>query len=166
MSANMAFADALAALNLIKADGVIEEYAIAGAMAIVFWAEPVPTFDLAVLVILPDPGGELISLDPIYRWGEARGYLVQDEHILVEGLPIQFVPSPDALATEAIASAAEIDYEGVHVRVVRPEYLIALYLQPQAKTAKRRERAAMLLELPALNRSRLDEILGRHGLSF
>lgn len=31
---------------------------------------------------------------------------------------------------------------------VRPEYLIALYLQPQAKTPKRREGAAMLLELP------------------
>ena len=50
--------------------------------------------------------------------------------------------------------------------VVPPEYLIALYLQPEAKTARRRERAAMLLELPSLNRPLVDEIPRRHGLSF
>jgi len=85
---------------------------------------------------------------------------------VVEGLPTQFVPSPDPLAREAIDTAADIAYEGVVVRVVKPEYLIALYLQPQAKTTKRRERAAMLMELPGLNRGLLDEILNRHGLFF
>jgi hypothetical protein len=49
---------------------------------------------------------------------------------------------------------------------VRPEYLIALYLEPGARTAKRRERAAALLELPSLDRGLVDEILRRHGLSF
>lgn len=166
MFASMAFADALRALNAIKTDGVIEEYAIAGAMAIVFWTEPVPTFDLDVLVLLPEPADGLISLDGIYRWAEARGYTAQDEHILIEGLPTQFVPFPNAVALEAIASAAEIDYEGVLVRVVRPEYLIALYLHPAAKTQKRRERATMLLALPTLNRALVDEILSRHDLSF
>ena len=162
----MAFADTLRAVNSMKAEGVVEEYAIAGAMAIVFWAEPVPTFDLDVLVVLPVPEGGLVSLDRIYRWAESRGYPAQDEHILVAGLPTQFVPWPDPLAREAIAAAAEIDYQGVVVRVVRPEYLIALYLQPQAKTPRRRERASMLLELPSLNRGLVDEILNRHGLTF
>jgi hypothetical protein len=37
---------------------------------------------------------------------------------------------------------------------------------PEARTAKRRERAAMLLEWPGLNRGRLDDILKRHGLSL
>jgi hypothetical protein len=59
-----------------------------------------------------------------------------------------------------------VDYLGVLVPVVRPEYLIALYLQPGARTAKRRERAAMLMELPTLDRRLVDEILRRHGLSF
>jgi hypothetical protein len=59
-----------------------------------------------------------------------------------------------------------MEYQAVIVRVVRPEYLIALYLQPEARTAKRRERAAMLLELPSLDRGLVDEILGRYGLSF
>lgn len=166
MAKSMAFAETLRALNTIKAEGVIEEYGIAGAMAMVFWAEPVPTFDLDVLVLLPPPEGDLISLDGIYRWAKSRGYAAQDEHIVIEGLPTQFVPAPNSLAREAIGAAVEIEYQGVVVRVVRPEYLIALYLQPQAKTPKRRERAAMLLELPRLNREELGAILERHGLSF
>jgi len=162
----MAFVDALRALNTMRAEGVVEEYAIAGAMALVFWTEPVPTFDMDVLVVLPAARGSLLSLEGIYRWAESRGYATQDEHILIEGLPTQLVPSPNALSREAIAAAVEVDYQGVLVRVVPPEYLIALYLQTQAKTAKRRERAAALLDLPSLNRRLVDDILGRYGLSF
>ena len=166
MLASMAFAEALRALNDIQSEGVIEDYAIAGAMAVVFWTEPVPTFDLDVFVILPGPTRGLLMLDGIYRWAASRGYRTQDEHIVIEGLPTQFIPAPNPLAVEAIAAAADLDYEGVRVRVVRPEYLIALYLQPEARTQKRRERAAMLLALPKLNRALTDEILDRYGLSF
>jgi hypothetical protein len=162
----MAFADALRVLNTMKADGVVGDYAIAGAMAMVFWAEPVPTFDLDVLVLLPGQERILISLDSLYRWAESAGYPVQHEHVLVEGLPVQFIPSPSGLAREALDSAAEVDYQGVSVRVVRPEYLIAMYLEPQARTLKRRERAAALLELPTLNHDLVSEVLRRHGLSL
>ena len=123
MTTGMAFADALRALNAMKAEGVIEEYAIAGAMALVFWTEPVPTFDLDVLVLLPKAPGAMVSLSGIYRWAEARGYPAQEEHILVEGLPTQFVPSPNLLGREAIQAARDVDYQGVVVRVVPPEYL-------------------------------------------
>lgn len=157
------FADALRALNRIKAEGVVDDYAIAGAMALLFWTEPVPTYDLDVLAFLPDLGTPLVSLDPIYRWAGTNGYPVSEEHLIIEGVPTQIVPSPSPLADEAIESAETLDYEGVPVRVVRPEYLIALYLAPGAGTRKGRERAAALLELPDLNRTLLDEILNRHG---
>jgi hypothetical protein len=161
----MAFADALRALNDIKKDEVIEDYAIAGAMAVVFWTEPAPTFDLDVFVRLPGPATGLIRLDGIYRWAASRGYPSQDEHIVIEGLPTQLIPAPNALTLEAITAAAELEYDGVRVRVARPEYLIALYLQPEARTQKRRERAAMLMALPTLNRELADDILDRYGLS-
>jgi len=166
MLSAMAFADTLRVLNTMKAEGVVEEYAIAGAMAIVFWTEPVPTFDLDVLVELHPSAGALVSLDRVYRWAESRGYPAEEEHVVIEGLPTQFLPAPDPLAREAISSAVKVDYEGVVVPVVRPEYLIGLYLHPGARTAKRRERAAMLMELPTLDRQLVDEILRRHGLSF
>ena len=34
----------------MRDEGVIEDYAIAGAMAVLFWVEPIPTYDLDVLV--------------------------------------------------------------------------------------------------------------------
>ena len=46
-------ADALRIVESMKVHGVVEDYAVAGAMAILFWTEPVPTFDLDVLVFLP-----------------------------------------------------------------------------------------------------------------
>jgi hypothetical protein len=166
MTTGMEFAGALRVLNAMKAEGVIVEYAIAGAMAIVFWTEPVPTWDLDVFVFLPSGPSPLVSLDGIYRWTGARGYPVHKEHVIIEGVPTQFLPSPGPLADEAIEAAATLEYEDVTTRVVRPEYLVALYLQPEARTAKRRERAAMLLEWPGLNRERLDAILEEHGLKF
>lgn len=160
------FRAALQVLNTMKGEGVIEDYAIAGAIALAFWTEPAATYDLDVLVLLPAQKGPLLSLDPIYRWTRARGFKAEEEHVLIEGVPTQFVPSPNELSDEAISSASLNDYEGLPVRVVRPEYLVALYLQPGARTAKRRERAAALLELPGLKRAELDEILKRYGLSF
>ncbi|HXB53987.1 MAG TPA: hypothetical protein VN461_04330 [Vicinamibacteria bacterium] len=162
----MAFADTLRALNNMKAEGVIEEYAIVGALAIVFWTEPVATYDLDVLVFLPSGAGPLVSLESIYHWASAHGYQADREHILIEGVPTQFLPSPSKLADEAIETAETLDYQGVPTRVTLPEYLVALYLQPEARTAKRRERVAMLLDWRGLNRNRLDAILERHGLSL
>ena len=161
----MPFPDALRALNSMKDEGVIEDYAVAGAMAMVFWTEPVPTYDLDVLVFLPAAHGPITTLGPIYEWAARRGYPSQDEHVVIEGLPTQFIPSPGTLADEAISTARSLEYEGVPVRVVAPEYLVALYLLPEARTAKRQERAAMLVESPGLNRARLDEILNRHGIA-
>jgi hypothetical protein len=160
------FADALRALNSLKDEGLIEDYAVAGAMALAFWTEPVPTYDLDVLVFLPPTGGPLVTLEPLYAWAARKGYPARDEHIFVAGVPTQFLPSPSKLADEAVRSAEVLEYEGIPVRVVRPEYLIALYSEPAARSAKRRERAAALLEWPDLNRELLDEILGRHGFAL
>jgi hypothetical protein len=163
---SMPFADTLAALNTMKAEGVIDEYAVAGAMAIVFWTVPVATYDLDVLVFLPPSDGPIVSLDSLHHWTAERGYPAHREHVILGGVPTQFLPSPSRLTDEAIDMAKTLDYEGVPTRVVLPEYLIALYLQPEARTAKRRERAAMLLDWPGLNRARLDASLEQHGLAL
>lgn len=142
----MSFERALGALNELKRDEVVSEYAIAGALALLFWIEPVATYDLDVLVFLPEASGPIVSLAPIYRWAERHGYRTDKEHIIVESLPVQFVPAHSALADEAIETAAELSYGNTRTRVVRPEYLILLYLEGSAATLKRRERAAALRE--------------------
>jgi hypothetical protein len=151
------FADALRVLNDMKGSGVVEDYAVAGAMAMIFWAEPIPTFDLDVLVFLPGDEATIVSLAPLYDWAAGRGYTAQAEHVMIEGVPVQFLPAHNSLAEEAIDRAAT-------VRVVRPEYLVALYLEPGARTLKRRERAAALMESSALDRAALGDLLKRFGL--
>ncbi|MGK2857192.1 MAG: hypothetical protein ACSLFQ_08290 [Thermoanaerobaculia bacterium] len=135
-------------------------------MAMVFWSEPVATYDLDVFVILPAGGGPLVSLAPVYEWAKARDYAVRQEHIVIGGVPVQVIPAHNALAEEAVREADSVDYEGASVRVIRPEHLIALYLEPSARTRKRLERVATLLESGNVDRARLDAILSRHGLSL
>ena len=78
------FADALRVINDMKRDGVVEDYAVADAMALVFWVEPIPTFDLDVLVFLPGEESTLVSLAPLYRWTEERGYTARAGHVVIE----------------------------------------------------------------------------------
>ena len=145
----------------MKADGVVRDYAIAGALALLFWSEPIPTYDLDVLVFLPESSGPIVSLAPIYEWAGHRGYRSEKEHIIVGELPVQFVPAHSELADEAVRTAAEMTYGSTHVRVVRPEYLVALYLEGSAATAKRRIRAAALRESGKVDEARLRELARR-----
>jgi len=160
------FENTLRVVNAMKDTGIVADYAIAGAMALMFWIEPVPTFDLDVLVLLPPSAKPLVSLEPIYQWAAARGYAAEHEHLIIDGVPVQFLPSYSDLADEAIRTAVPRDYQGVDVRVVRPEYLVALYLVPSARTLKRRERAAALRDSAAIDSEQLAKVLARYNLSF
>lgn len=157
------FAAALAAIERLKNEGVVKDYAIGGAMALVFWSEPIPTFDLDVFVILAAES-KLVSLTPIYDWARRNGYREEAEHIIIAGMPVQVIPVHNRLAEEAVASAARLDFEGQPVRVIRPEYLIALYLEPAARSGKRLERVAALLEEGDVDRELLDTVLKRYDL--
>jgi hypothetical protein len=159
------FESALQAIERLKTDGVVAEYAVGGAMALVFWAEPIATFDLDVFVSLRSDG-LLVSLAAVYEWAREHGYPEEAEHILIAGIPVQVIPAPDALSEEAIAHAAELDYEGQPVRVIRPEFLIAMYLQPGARSAKRLERVAGLLESADVDHELLESLLRRYNLKL
>lgn len=146
--------------------GLVRDYAIFGAVAQTFWDEAIPTFDLDVLVLLDNSRGLLIDLGPLYGWANEIGYGTQGEHIVIGDIPVQFVPAPTALHEEAVQEAATLDFAGTPVRVVRPEYLIATWLQPPANTSVRKERAARLRDSPEIDQALLDSLLARYGLSW
>lgn len=148
----------------MKDDGVILAYAIGGAMAHAFWSEPTATFDLDIFVSFQSPG-ILTDLGPIYRWARSHGYPEVAEHIVIDGIPVQFIPAYD-LALEAVANAVELDYDGQPVRVITPEYLIAMYLQPGARTHKRLARVGALLDEGSVDRRLLNELLQRYNLEL
>lgn len=91
------FAAALAAIERLKSDGIVSDYAIGGAMALVFWTEPIPTFDIDVFVVLASKS-ELVSLAPVYEWARRNGYREEAEHIIIAGLPVQVIPAHNELA--------------------------------------------------------------------
>ena len=159
------FENTLRAVNAMKKGGVITDYAVAGAMALMFWIEPVPTFDLDGLV-LPQSAGPIVSLQPIDQWAAKQGYTSELEHIVIDGVPVQFLPSYNDLADEAIQTAIDREYRGVDIRVVKPEYLIALYLVPSARTLKRKERAAALRESATKDRELLADVMSRFHVTF
>jgi hypothetical protein len=157
-------AEVIAAIADLRNRGLIEEYAISGAIAQLFWDEAVVTFDLDVLVRLGPVESLLNPLRQIYEWAEERGYSSRAEHIVISDIPVQFLPAPDALSEEAVKNASAVEIEGVSVRVVRPEYLIAMWLVPgSASTFRRRERAAKLRESVQLDASLLADLKARYN---
>ena len=152
----------LEVLNELEKQGVFSRYAIGGAMAATFYTEPFLTFDLDVFVVLPQTAGGLLSLSPLYEALHVRGYREEDECVLIEGVPVQFLPAYNALVEEALNDAQEIMYEDVPARVLRSEHLLAICLQ--TGRSKDRERVRILREQAKLDQNSLADVLRRHQL--
>jgi hypothetical protein len=152
----------LEVLNELEKE-VLSRYAIGGEMAATFYTEPFLTFDLDVFVMLPATPGRLLTLAPLYDALRARGYSEQEnECIMIEGVPVQFLPAYNALLEEALREAQEIMYEDVPARVLRSEHLVAICLQ--TGRAKDRERVRILREQARLDLDFLAGLLKRHQL--
>ncbi len=136
---------------------------LVGPLARSFYLEPTSTFDIDVFVALQNlPGRSLISLEPVYRYLQSRGYLPEKECILIEGWLVQFLPPGDALDEEALAQAVQIDADGVPVRVMTAEHLTAIALK--VGRPKDKIRVAQFMESGILDKEKLLAILGQHGL--
>ena len=156
--------DVFRILNRMQDEGLVTQYAVGGATAVLFYAEPTRTYDLDVFVTLEAVGNDLLApLSRVYEWAREQGFGLQAEHLLIEGVPVQLLPAYNALVEAALSTARMHDYGGVPVRVVDPEHLVALALQ--AGGARRRERAWQLLETGAVDRERLRRILTTHAIA-
>ena len=155
--------EVIKAINQMQEDGVIERYAIGGAVGATFYLEPVATLDVDIFVAFrSDPGNLLISPRPISDYLKARGGTVEGEYIVVGGWPVQFLPPTGPLAEEALAEAVEVDIEGTPARVFTAEHLAALALQ--TGRAKDKARLLQFVEAGALDAARFQAIVARHGL--
>lgn len=153
----------LKVINQMQADGVIGQYAIGGAVGATFYLEPAATLDIDVFVSLQQSlGSSLLSLTPIYDYLAGRGFKSEGEYIVIEGWPVQFLPTADALGEEALAQAVETEVEGVKVQVMSAEHLVAIALQ--TGRAKDFSRILQFVESGVLDTDKLDQILSRHGL--
>ena len=155
--------ETLELINQMQADGVIEEYAIGGAVGATFYLAPAATVDLDLFVTLPGTGGLLVSLSPIYEYLKSRGGIEQDEYIVVKDWPVQFLTPGNALQKEAVKHAISTSVEGVPTRVISAEHLVAIALE--TGRAKDHSRILQFVEQRAIDQERLKEVVERHGLS-
>ena len=153
---------AIQVLNKMVKAGVIEEYALAGAVAAIIHAEPVSTKDLDVLVPLPETPGGLATLAPIHEYLNRQGYSMYGQHFILGGVPVDFLDAHDPIARDALKGAVEATAWGERVKVVRAEHLIAMALS--VGRHKDFARIETLLDLAKVDKSFLARLLRRHGL--
>lgn len=159
----MKIKEVIATINQMQRDGVIERYAIGGAVAATFYLEPVATLDVDIFVTFkPRPGSLLVSPQPLFDYLTQRGAAVEGEYLVIAGWPVQFLPPTGPLGEEALAEAGELDVEGEPARVFSAEHLAALALE--LGRAKDKARLLQFIESGVLDADRFQAILQRHGL--
>jgi hypothetical protein len=131
--------------------GVIQNYAMFGAVAQMRYTEPVATLDADVLVAVPQTD-KLDVLADIYAFCAARGYRPEGEAVRVGAWPTQFVPVFSPLTLEAVP-----------FRVVRAVHLAVIALS--VGRAKNFTRILSLLESGSVTRQEIGVLAARYGLS-
>jgi hypothetical protein len=164
----MSMQGTLGVLNRLVADGVINTYAIAGAVAAYTYIEPTVTDDLDIIVSLDTTGSSgLVVLTPILTALATMGYTqFRNEGIVVEGWTVQFLPVAKPLDAEALQSAEVVNItlggQDFPTRVLRPEYLVAKALD--VGRAKDNARIVQFIEEKAVDLAVLQDVLNRFGL--
>lgn len=161
-SDNLPLAEVLAAANGLVAVGLIEDWALGGALAAIYYVEPFTTYD-ADIFFIPMDKGLTAGIPAIYSHLQTHGWEVEREHLVVRGFPVQFLAASD-LTEEAVREAERIEYEGVPARVFRAEHIVAI--AASVGRAKDKARIEQLLQQADLDQSRLEDILRRHNLKL
>lgn len=149
-------------LNDMQVAGVIQNYALFGAMAQMRYTEPVATLDADVLIAVAAPE-RMDVLAEVYEFCTRRGFRSEGESIQIGAWPVQFVPVFSQLTQEAMEQADTADFEGIPLRVVRADYLTVIALS--VGRAKDYARILALLESDSVTREQIARIAARHGLS-
>ncbi|HMP81463.1 MAG TPA: hypothetical protein PKA41_02000 [Verrucomicrobiota bacterium] len=154
----------IATINQMEADGVIQRYAIGGAVGATFYLEPVATLDVDVFVTFqPDGGNLIVSPQHIFDYLKAQGGMMDGEYVVVDGWPVQFLPAADPLVLEALDQAVERNVADTPARVFTAEHLAAIALQ--TGRAKDKARLLQFIEAGVLDPERFQGVILRHNLT-
>ena len=117
------------ALADMYAKGIIGKYAVGGASAVAFYADPIATKDLDIFFLFEPPQNSLLlSLEPIYDYCSKNGYQYDHEFISIGGWDVQFVESGhDELWKDALLNARTFTFDDSSIEVLPPEHLAAMW---------------------------------------
>ena len=139
---------------------MIEDWALGGALAAIYYVEPFTTYD-ADIFFIPKDKGLTAGIPTIYARLQAQGWQVEREHLLIRGFPVQFLAA-GGLTEEAVREAEQLDYEGVPAKIFRAEHIIAI--AASVGRAKDKARIEQLLQQADVDKTHLAEVLQRHKL--
>jgi hypothetical protein len=161
-TSNIPLADVLRAANGLVAGGLIEDWALGGALAAIYYVEPFATYD-ADIFFIPKDKGLTAGVPALYAHLQSQGWQVEREHLLVGGFPVQFLAA-SGLTEEAVREAVRIEYEGVPAKVFRAEHIVAI----AARVGRQKDKARIeqLLQQAELDKPRLESIIQRHKLKL
>jgi len=159
---NLPLADVLLAANGLVATDLIEDWALGGALAAIYYVEPFTTYD-ADIFFIPKDKGLTAGIPAIYAHLQAQGWQIEREHLLIRGFPVQFLAA-SALTEEAVREAERLDYEGVPAKLFRAEHIVAI--AASVGRAKDKARIEQLLQQADLDKSYLADVLQRHKLTL
>ncbi len=159
---NIPLAGVMRAANELGASKLIEDWALGGTLAAIYYVEPFTTYDADIFFI---PADKSLSsgIPAIYSHLQAQGWQVEREHLLVRGFPVQFLPA-QGLTEEAVREAERFEYEDVPAKVFRAEHIVAI----AASVGRQKDKARIeqLLQQAEIDKSRLESILQRHKLKL
>ena len=150
-------------VNQMQADGVIERYAVGGAVGATFYLEPVATLDVDIFIAFqPEEGSLIVSPKPIFDYLKARGGTMEG--------------NTSSLVVGRFNSSRPPDRWGRRLsrRPWNPMSMARLraYSLPNTsppsrsrpRRAKDKARLLQFIEAGALDAARFQAILVRHGL--
>jgi len=150
-----------AANGLVKA-GLIQDYAIGGALAAIHYVEPFATYD-ADIFFIPADRGRTAGMPAIYARLMSLGWQADGEHLMVKGFPVQFLAA-QGLTEEAVREARNIRFEGIPAKVFRAEHIVTIAADVGRK--KDLARIEQMLQQAEIDPNRLQAILDRHKLKL
>ncbi len=144
----------------LKEKKIIKDFAIGGGIAVLYYIEPLLTYDLDIFFIPKEDSMDVLS--PIYKQMREKGYKTQMEYIIIEGVPVQFIPEYNELIRESVQNAAEVRYGRQKTKVLGLEYLVAIMLQTFRPID--RERLLRIFDEAEIDSRLLNKLLKKYKL--
>jgi len=104
----------------------------------------------------------MILLTPFYDFLLKEGYKTYKEYIMIGDIPIQFIPVATELEREAVEKPISVKYKNMAVKILRPEYLMAIFLE--VYRPKDRDKLIKLLDQAKIDKTLLRDVLARYNL--
>lgn len=149
-------------LKELTKKGIIEKYAIGGAVGVIFYTETLNTKDIDVFVAPEITKSGIVHLGSIYEYLKKAGYGMEGQYFIIDGIPVDFIAAYNDLTQEALDNSVDKLYGKTKVKVLRPEYLLAIALQ--TGRVQDLKKVDLLMEEAELNNDLLKDILRRYGL--